>query len=75
MSNLLSIRRRLGLNQVELGKVIGCTKSRVSQIEKRPDDDISPDAARKLVAYAAEQGVSVTYDDIYGAAEPAGAAA
>lgn len=66
MQTLKAIRSRLDLTQEALGKVIGLTKARVSQLESG-SGRISPAAARLLIDHAATQGVRISFDDIYSA--------
>lgn len=63
MSTIKAIRGRLGVSQAELASGIGCSQSNVSFYEK--GQVVTPDAARKLIAFAAERGLSLTFDHIY----------
>jgi transcriptional regulator with XRE-family HTH domain len=67
MHNLLSIRKRLGVSQADLGEALGLSQGNVSHYEcdRQP---IPPDVARRIIKLAAERGHTVSFDDIY--AEP-----
>lgn len=69
MSTIKSIRTRLGLTQTALAVAIGCTQGNVGHYENK-GQTVPPDVARRLIAYAATQGVVLTYDDIYGQVVP-----
>jgi putative transcriptional regulator len=67
MNAILSIRRRLGCTQSELAQALGCTQGNVHHYER--GQTVLPAVARRLIAFAAQRGEVVTFDDIY-AAEP-----
>lgn len=64
MSTIKAIRERLGLTQQALADGIGCTQGNVGHYEK--GQTVPPEAAKRLIAFAASRGVTVTYEDIYG---------
>jgi putative transcriptional regulator len=64
MSTIKAIRDRLGLTQTELAEGIGCTQGNVGHYEK--GQTVPPDAAKRLIVFAASRGVAITYEDIYG---------
>mgnify|MGYP002077756383 CR=1 FL=1 len=64
MSNVRKIRERLQLTQLQVAEIFGVTKSSVS-IYLSGRHEIPPDAARKLIAAAAERGFQIGFDDIY----------
>ena len=64
MSNFKSIRERLGVTQLVLAAGMGCTQGNVSFYEK--GQTIPPDAAKRLIEFAATQGHAITFNDIYG---------
>lgn len=64
MSNIKVIRDRLGLTQAALAEGIGCTQGNVGHYEK--GQTVPPDAAKRLIAFAAKLGCTVSYEDIYG---------
>jgi putative transcriptional regulator len=68
MNAVRPIRERLKLSQAQLADALGMTQGNVSFIEldKQP---VMPDAAAKLIAYAQEHGLEISYDHVYGAAE------
>ncbi len=66
MNNLIAIRRQLGLSQADFGAAIGVTAGNVSHYERQAQE-VPPGVARRVIAVAAERGVAVCFDDIYGA--------
>jgi putative transcriptional regulator len=64
MSTIKAIRERLGLSQLALGRGIGCTQGNVYHYERGQTP--SPDAAKRLIAFAGEHGLTLTLDQIYG---------
>lgn len=66
MNNIKNIRHRLRLTQAALAKALGCTQGNVGHYENK-NQTIPPDVARKLIALAASMGVTIEYEDIYGA--------
>lgn len=67
MSNIKNIRERLGVTQTALAKRIGCTQGNFWHYENK-NQTIPPEAAKLLILFAAERGVQLTYEDIYGPA-------
>ena len=67
MRPLQIIRSRLGVSQVELADKLGCRQSNVSYYER--GQTIPPSVAKRLIEYAHERGLALTYDHVYGAAE------
>ena len=65
MSNIKTIRERLGVTQDALAKGIGCTQGNVWHYEQ--GQTVPPDAAKRLIAYAHTMGHTITFEDIYGA--------
>lgn len=63
MSNIKSIRKRLGVTQVELGSALGCTQSNVGHYEN--GQTVPPGVAARLIAYAQTLGHAITFNDIY----------
>lgn len=63
MNAILSIRRRLGVTQSELAQALGCTQGNVHHYER--GQTVLPAVARRLIAFAAERGEVVTFDQIY----------
>lgn len=64
MRKIQIIRSRLGLTQAELGAALGCSQMNVSYYER--GQDIPPAVAGKLIAVAAERGLAISFDHIYG---------
>ena len=73
MSTIRTIRDRLGLTQAALAEGIGCTQGNVGHYEK--GQTVPPEMARRLIAFAATRGVSITFDDVYGEPIPQAKAA
>lgn len=63
MHNLKSIRERLGVTQQVLAEGLGCTQGNVGHYER--GQTLPPDMAAKLIGFAKERGVDITFDDIY----------
>lgn len=64
MNNIKAIRDHLGVTQVALASGMGCTQGNVSFYEK--GQTIPPDAAKRLIDYAATLGHTITFNDVYG---------
>lgn len=67
MNTIKAIRERLGLTQSALADGIGCTQGNVVHYER--GQTVPPEAAKRLIAFAATKAVVVTYEDIYGVPE------
>ena len=65
MSNIKTIRDRLGLTQTALADGIGCCQGNIAHYETR-GQTMPPDVAKRLISFAASVGQSVCYEDIYG---------
>jgi len=65
MSTIKAIRERLGITQAALADGIGCTQGNVVHYER--GQTVPPDAAKRLIAFAGSLGVTLTYEDVYGA--------
>jgi putative transcriptional regulator len=68
MSNIKAIRDQLGLTQAALGVGIGCTQGNIGHYEARAQT-VPPHVAKRLIAYAKQLGHTISFDDVYGAAE------
>ncbi len=66
MSRFQDIRRLLDLTQEEMAEVLGCVQSNVSFLDR--GQTITPDVARSLIAAGEALGLSLTFDQVYGAA-------
>lgn len=64
MNNILTIRERLKLSQAAFGKAIGVTQGNVSHYER--GQEVPPDVARRVIAAAAQHGLRISFDHIYG---------
>lgn len=76
MSKFKNIRLQLGVTQAAIAEGMGCTQGNVSFYEK--GQTVPPEAAGRLIAFAKDRGVHLSYDDIYTdpeLAEPAKAGA
>ena len=67
MNNIKNIRERLGVTQTALAQRIGCTQGNVWHYENK-NQTIPPNVAKLLIAFAAERGIQIGYEDIYGPA-------
>lgn len=72
MSYFKAIRERMGLTQAAMADGIGCTQGNVWHYEQ--GQTVPPDAAKRLIVFAASHGHEVTYEQIYGVATAADAA-
>jgi len=66
MSTIKSIRERLGVTQQVLADGIGCTQGNVGHYER--GQTVPPPMATKLIEFAGERGLVLTFDHIYGSA-------
>lgn len=64
MDHLRAIRERLGATQSALAAGIGVTQANISHYECGRQQ-IPPDVARRLIAFAKGEGVELSFDDIY----------
>lgn len=64
MSNVRTIRKRLGMTQAELAVVLGCTQGNVGHYEQ--GQTVPPAIARRLIRFALQRGEQVSYEDVYG---------
>jgi putative transcriptional regulator len=64
MNNLKIIRKKLGITQAELAKLIGCTQGNIGHYENKKQT-IKPEVAQRIVSVARERGLNITYEDIY----------
>jgi len=64
-NNLKQVRQRLGLKQKELAVVIGVSKGNISHYECQRQL-LPPTVAQRVIALAAQHGLKISYDDIYG---------
>lgn len=67
MSNLKSIRERLGVTQQALADGIGCTQGNVGHYER--GQMLPPKVAAALIAFAAKKGLRIGFDHVYGELE------
>lgn len=67
MRKIQIIRSRLGLTQAELGDAIGVSQMNVSYYER--GQDIPPRVARRLIEVAAQRGLLISFDHVYGTAD------
>lgn len=67
MHPMKRIRLRLGVTQDDVASGIGCTRMNVSYYER--GQNIPPDVAKRLIAYAATKGLALDFNHIYGTAE------
>jgi len=69
-NNLKQVRKRLGLKQRELAAAIGVSKGNISHYECQRQL-LPPTVAQSVIALAAQHGLQISYDDIYGSTPPA----
>lgn len=68
MNSIFLIRtKRLGVTQAAMAEALAVTQGNISNYER--GQTMPPDVARRLIVYAAERDVRITYEDIYGAVE------
>ena len=63
MHPMKRIRLRLGCSQDEIGHGMGCSRVNISYYER--GQTIPPDAARRLIAFAAKHGLALDFNHIY----------
>ena len=63
MNNIKAIREQLGVTQAALAKGIGCTQGNIWHYEQ--GQTIPPDAAERLITFAASLGCSINFNDVY----------
>lgn len=64
MSPIRLIRKALRLSQEALADILGCSQSNVSFYEG--GQSFPPEAAKRLIAHAASQGMRISLDQVYG---------
>jgi len=64
-NNLKAVRQKLGLRQADLASAIGVSKGNISHYECQRQL-LPPTVAQRVIALAAERGLQISYDDIYG---------
>ena len=67
MANVKEIRTALNLTQQALADGIGCTQRIIGHYER--GQNIPSTVASRLITFAAELGLSITFDHIYAAKE------
>ena len=67
MNAFKAIRERLGVSQAVIADAIDVSQSNVSFYER--GQTIPPAVAGKLIKYAADRGLVLSYDHVYGAAD------
>ncbi|RMX08518.1 XRE family transcriptional regulator [Corticibacter populi] len=65
MSTIKSIRSTLGLTQVDLARLAGCTQGAIGQFE-RGEASPSIETAKRLVASLRPLGLDLSLDQLYG---------
>lgn len=64
MNTIKTLRVRLGVTQDVMAAGIGVSQGNVSNYER--GQRMPPDVAKRLIAFSATLGHSITYDDVYG---------
>lgn len=67
MSTFKAIRQCLGVTQAEMSRALEMSQGNISFLER--GQTVTPEVAKKLIAYAATLGVTLSYDHVYGDAE------
>lgn len=67
MNTFMAIRKRLNVTQAEIAAPLGVTQSNVSFYEK--GQTVPPAVAGRLIEFAKAKGLTLTFDEIYGAAK------
>lgn len=67
MSTFKAIRQCLGVTQAEISRALDMSQGNVSFLER--GQTVTPETAKKLIEFAATLGVTLSYDQIYGAAD------
>lgn len=65
MNAIRPIRERLKLTQQALADALGCTQGNVGHYER--GQTLPPDVAKRLIEVAAQKGLRIGYDHVYGA--------
>lgn len=66
MNQMQTIRKRLGMTQAGLAERLGVSQGNVSFYER--GQTVPPAVAAKLIDMAAQHGLQITFDHVYGAA-------
>ncbi|TXH90335.1 MAG: helix-turn-helix domain-containing protein [Rhodoferax sp.] len=66
MNTIKTIRERLGVTQAVLAQAVGRTQGNVAFYER--GQSVPSDVAKRLIVFASERGVVLSYEDIYGPA-------
>jgi transcriptional regulator with XRE-family HTH domain len=64
MSVFKAIRERLGVTQDEMSTALGCTQGNVSLLDR--GQMVMPPMAERLIDFAAQRGLVITMDHVYG---------
>ena len=64
MNNIHSIRKRLGMTQIDFSQAIDVSRGNVSHYE-RGMQEVPPKIARRVIEAAKLRGHALTFDDIY----------
>jgi len=68
-NNLKHLREQLGLSQKALAGVVGLSQGSISNYECQRQL-LPPTVAQRVIALAAQHGLKISYDDIYGNPSP-----
>lgn len=64
MNRISNIRAQLAVTQKALADVLQVSQGNVSHYER--GQNMPPDVAKRLIAFAAKRGHALSFDDIYG---------
>jgi putative transcriptional regulator len=67
MNTIKTIRERLSVTQQALADGMGCTQGNVGHYER--GQTVPPEAASRLIAFAATRGLEIGFDHVYGRIE------
>lgn len=65
MNKILTIRKKLNVTQAELADALGVSQGNVSHYER--GQTVPPDIASRLICFAKDRQLFLSFDDIYGA--------
>lgn len=67
MHRFKAIRQLLSVTQEQMAAGLSATQTQISYLDRGAT--VTPDTARRLIAYAATLGVRLSFDQIYGTAQ------
>lgn len=64
MTPMRAIRLRLGVTQIAVADGVGCSRTRIVRYEQ--GEEMPPETARRLIAYAQSLGLALQMNHVYG---------